>query len=99
MEVWRGLEERAEDVLTRLFHTILDSEKRKRSELAQIFKNKGEAQSGNSYRAIKFISHAIKIEERVAEAMLRQEVMISEQQYGFLEIDYYRRDYCFETAD
>lgn len=48
---------------------MLDSEKRKRNELVQIFKNKGEAQSGNSYRAIKFISHAMKIEERVAEAM------------------------------
>lgn len=82
-----------------MFHTILDSEKRKSSELVQIFKNKGQAQSGNSYRAIKFISHAMKIEERVAEAMLRQEVMISEQQYGFLEIHYYRRDFCFETAD
>lgn len=84
--------------MDRLFHTILDSEKRRRSELVQIFKNKGEAQSSNSYRVIKFISHAMKIEERVAEAMLRQEVMISEQQYGFLEIDYYRRDFCFKSA-
>lgn len=82
-----------------MFHTILDSEKRKRSGLVQILKSKGEAQIGTSYRAIKFISHAMKIEERVAEAILREEVMISEQQYGLLEIDYYRRDFCFETAD
>lgn len=82
-----------------MFHTILDCEKRKRSELVQIFEKKGEAQSSNRYGAIKFISNAMKLEERVAEAMLRQEVMISEQQYGFLEIDHYRRDFCFETAD
>ncbi|KAJ8348946.1 hypothetical protein SKAU_G00275380 [Synaphobranchus kaupii] len=56
----------------------------RRSVLVPIFKNKGDVQSCSNYRGIKLISHSMKLWERVVEARLREEVMISEQQYGFM---------------
>ena len=55
-----------------------------RSVLVSIFKNKSDVQSCSNYRGIKLISHTMKLWERVVEARLRHEVMISEQQYGFM---------------
>ena len=54
------------------------------SVLVPIFKNKGDVQSCSNYRGIKFISHTMKLWERVVEARLRHEVTINEQQYGFM---------------
>ena len=52
--------------------------------LSPIFKNKGDVQSFSNYRGIKLISHTMKLWERIVEARLRYEAMISEQQYGFM---------------
>ena len=41
-------------------------------------------QSCGNYRGIKLISHTMKLWERVVEVRLRGEVMICEQQYGFM---------------
>lgn len=88
VEVWRCLGEMAVWFLTRLFNTILESERMpeewRRSVLVPIFKNKGDVQSCSNYRGIKLISHSMKLWERVVETRLRREVMISEQQYGFM---------------
>ncbi|KAJ8375265.1 hypothetical protein SKAU_G00058450 [Synaphobranchus kaupii] len=88
VETWRCLGEMAVEFLTRLFNNILESETMpedwRRSVLVPIFKNKGDVQSCSNYRGIKLISHSMKLWERVVEARLREEVMISEQQYGFM---------------
>lgn len=80
--------ESAVDVLIRLFITILENEgmpnKCRKCVLVPIFKNKGGLQSCGNYRGLKLISHAVKVWERVVEARLRQEVKISEQQFGFM---------------
>ena len=52
--------------------------------LVPIFKNKEDLQSCSNYRGIKLINHTMKLWERVVEARLRHEVMISEQHYGFM---------------
>ena len=49
-----------------------------------LFKNKGDVQSCSSYSGIKLLSHTMKLWERVVERRLRREVVISEQQYGFM---------------
>ncbi|KAK3538370.1 hypothetical protein QTP86_000563 [Hemibagrus guttatus] len=56
----------------------------RRSVLVPIFKNKGDVQSCSNYRGIKFMSHTMKLWERVVEARLRKVVDICEQQYGFM---------------
>ncbi|XP_051786647.1 uncharacterized protein LOC127528918 [Erpetoichthys calabaricus] len=88
VEAWRCLGEMAMEILTRLFNGILESERMseewRRSVLVPIFKNKGDVQDCSNYRGIKLMSHSMKIWERVVEAQLRSEVMISEQQYGFM---------------
>uniref|UniRef100_A0A3B4DPZ4 ribonuclease H n=1 Tax=Pygocentrus nattereri TaxID=42514 RepID=A0A3B4DPZ4_PYGNA len=88
VEVWRCLGEKAEDILTKLFNKILESERMpdewRSSELLPIFKNKGDVQSCSNYRGIKLMSHTMKVWERVVEARLRREVQISEQQFGFM---------------
>ena len=75
-------------VLTRLFNKILESERMpeewRLSVLVPIFKNKGDVQSCGNYRGIKLMSHTMKLWERVVEARLKGEVMICEQQYGFM---------------
>jgi len=87
VEAWRCLGEIAEKFLTKLFNRILESERMpdewRRSIIIPVFKKKGDAQSCSNYRGIKLISHSMKLWERVVEARLRNEVLISEQQYGF----------------
>ncbi|XP_051780043.1 uncharacterized protein LOC127526921 [Erpetoichthys calabaricus] len=88
VEAWRCLGEMAVEFLTRLFNGILESERMpeewRRSVLVPIFKNKEDVQDCSNYRGIKLMSHSMKLWERVVEAKLRSEVMISEQQYGFM---------------
>uniref|UniRef100_A0A8C4T634 ribonuclease H n=1 Tax=Erpetoichthys calabaricus TaxID=27687 RepID=A0A8C4T634_ERPCA len=88
MEAWRCLGEMAVKFLTRLFNGILESERMpeewRRSVLVPIFKNKGDVQDCTNYRGIQLMSHSMKLWERVVEARLRSEVMISQQQYGFM---------------
>ncbi|MBN3291136.1 RTXE polymerase, partial [Polypterus senegalus] len=89
MEAWRCLGEMAVAFLNRLFNGILESERMpeewRRSILVPIFKNKGNVQDCSNYRGIKLMSHSMKLWERVVEARIRSEMMISEQQqYGFM---------------
>ena len=56
----------------------------RRSVLIPIYKNRGNAQCCRSYRGIKLISLTVKVWERIIEAMLRDRVKISKQQYGFM---------------
>ncbi|KAG2459700.1 RTBS polymerase, partial [Polypterus senegalus] len=88
MEAWRCLGEMAVEFLTRLFNGILESERMpeewRRNVLVPIFKNKGDVQDCSNYRGINEMSHSMKLWERVVEARLRSEVMISEQQYCFM---------------
>ena len=56
----------------------------RRSVRIPIYKNKGHAQCCESYKEIKLISHTMRVWERIIEAMLRDRVEISKQQYGFM---------------
>nr|XP_027223650.1 uncharacterized protein LOC113815833 [Penaeus vannamei] len=88
VDAWRILEKLVVTWLTRLFNKFLVGEKMpekwRKSVLVPIFKNKGDVQSGSSYRGKKLISYAMKTWERVVEARLGREVRISEEQYGFV---------------
>jgi len=56
----------------------------RKSILVPLYKNKGDIQSCLNYRGIKLMCHTIKFWERVIEHMLRQNVTISENQFGFM---------------
>ena len=88
VEAWKCVEEPAVEFLTNLFNRILDNEQMpaewRQSTLVPIFKNKGDAQNCANYRGIKLMSHTMKIWERVIDARLRKDVVIREQQYGFM---------------
>ena len=65
VEAWRCLGEMAVEFLTRLFNTILESERMpeewRRSVLVPIFKNKGDVQSCSNYRGIKLLNPRMKL--------------------------------------
>ncbi|MBN3293374.1 LORF2 protein, partial [Polypterus senegalus] len=90
VETWWCFGEMAVEFLTTLLNGILESESERileewrRSVLVPIFKNKGDVQSCSNYRGNKLMSHSMKLWEREVEAKLRSEVIISEQQYGFM---------------
>ena len=54
------------------------------STLIPIYKNKGNAQVCGNYRRIKLLSHTMKLRERVIEKRIREEVVIRENQFGFM---------------
>ncbi len=54
----------------------------KTSKRIPIFKNKGDILECNNYRGIKWMSHFMKLWERVVEARLREMVTIRENQFG-----------------
>ena len=56
----------------------------RRNVLIPIYKNKGDAQCCGSYEAIKLMSHTMEVWEIIIEARLRENVEISELQYGFM---------------
>ncbi|KAG2455536.1 POLR protein, partial [Polypterus senegalus] len=82
VEAWRCTGKMAVEFLTRFFNVM--PEKWRRSVLVPIFKNKGDVQYCSNYRRINLMSHSMKLWERVVEARLRSEVMINEQQNGFI---------------
>jgi Reverse transcriptase (RNA-dependent DNA polymerase) len=59
-------------------------DKWRRSILVPIFKNKGDIQSCTNYRGIKFMSHTMKLWERVIEYRLRKLIIVSKNQFGFM---------------
>jgi hypothetical protein len=88
IEVWRCLGDIAIVWLTKLFNTIFQSNKMpdewRRSILVQIFKNKGDIQSCTNYRGIKFMSHTMKLWERMIEHNLRKLTTVSKNQFDFM---------------
>jgi hypothetical protein len=88
IEVWRCLGDIAIVWLTKLFNTIFRSNKMpdewRRSILVPIFKNKGDIQSCTNYRVIKFMSHTMKLWERVIEHRLRKLTTVSKNQFDFM---------------
>ena len=56
----------------------------RKSTVVPLYKNKDDIQSYSNYRGIKFICHTMKLWERVIEHRLRQNVIISENQFGFM---------------
>ena len=49
-----------------------------------LYKNKGDIQDCNNYRGIKLLSHTMKLWERVIEGRLSKDILISEDQFGFM---------------
>ena len=88
VEAWECLGDEGIDWLTNLFNSILASEEMpeewRASTLVPIFKNKGDIQECKNYRGIKLMSHTMKMWERVIEKRLRDEVTISDEQFGFM---------------
>ena len=88
VEVWKSLGEVGEDLLTRLFNDILRGgrmpDECRRSTLIPIFKNKGDILECGNYRGIKLLSHTMKVWESIVDGRIRKEVVIGEQQYGFM---------------
>ena len=76
------------EILTDMFAKILEMEKIsdewKSSTFIPIFKNKGDIQECVNYRGIKLTSHTLKIWEQIIEKRLREKVLISDQQFGFM---------------
>jgi len=56
----------------------------RRSILIPLYKNKSDIQSCLNYRGIKLMCHIMKFWERVIEYRLRENVKISENQFGFM---------------
>ena len=88
VEAWKVLGRFGVDVLLTIFNTIMENEQMpeewRNSTLIPIFKNKGDIQNCSNYRGIKLMSHTLKMWERVIERRLREKVVISDQQFGFM---------------
>lgn len=87
IEEWKGLGEKGKSWLTKLFKEIIRSKEipnKWRNTLIPIYKIKGDTQNCTNYRRIKFISHAVKLLERVIERRLKQETHITKNQFGFM---------------
>ena len=57
----------------------------RRSVLVPIYKNKGDIMECGSFRGIKLMSHTMKIWERIVDNRIRSEVVISQEQFGFMK--------------
>ncbi|XP_063545740.1 uncharacterized protein LOC134753731 [Cydia strobilella] len=88
-ELWKRLGEQGTTFLTLLFNRILrdglPTEWRK-SYLIPFFKNKGDIRLCENYRAIKLMSHTLKIWERVINNRLRKLIHLSENQCGRMPV-------------
>ena len=90
IEVWRCLGDVGVRWLTKLFKKIWLTKKMlnewRKSTLVPLYKNKGDIQSCSNYRGIKLMCHTMKLWERVIEHKLKQNVKISENQFGFMPV-------------
>ena len=87
-EVWKALGEEGIDLLWDLMKKIEEQEdvpnEWRNSFLVPVYKEKGDVQNCSNYWGIKLMSHTMKIWERVVDERLREEVDISEEQFGFM---------------
>ena len=88
VEAWICLWEIGIEFLAELFNRLLHRKKMpeewRRSVLMPFYKNKGDIKKCGNYRGIKLMSHTMKLLERVVEAELRKEVVIGDEQFGFM---------------
>ena len=74
--------------LVNVFNRLLRGEKMpdewRRSVLAPLYKGKEDIKKCGNYRGIKLMNHTMKLWERIIEAIIRKEVTIAEQQFGFM---------------
>ena len=49
-----------------------------------LYKNKGDIQDRNNYKGIKLLSHTMKLRERGSKRRLIKDILISENQFGFM---------------
>ena len=88
VEAWLILGNVGIRLLTKLMNNLLKGERMpdewRKSVLIPIYKGKGDSKECGNYRSIKLMSHTMKLWERIVEARLRQEVVIGDQQFGFM---------------
>ena len=88
VEVWIALGNKGVEFLVNFFNRLLQGEKMpdewRRSMLVPLYKGKGDIKECENYWGIKLMSHSMILWERVIEARIRKEVMIGEQQLGFM---------------
>lgn len=66
------------------FQDRQDAQRVEASTIIPLYKNRGDIQDCNNFMGIKLLSHTMKLWERVIERRLREEVEISENQFGFM---------------
>ena len=88
VEAWIALGNTGVEFLVNFFNRLLQGEKMpnewRRSMLVPLYKGKEDIKECRNNRGIKLMSHTMKLWERVIEARTRKEVMIAEQQFGFM---------------
>ena len=88
VEAWIALGNKGVEFLVKFFNRLLREEKIldewRRSVLVSLYKGKGDIKECGNYRGIKLMSYTMKLWERIIEAMIRKEVTIAEQQFGFM---------------
>ena len=88
VEAWIPVGNKGVEFLVNFFNKLLRGEKMseewRRIVLVPLYKGKGDIKECGNYRGIKLMSHSMKLWERVIEARIRKEVMIGEQQFGFM---------------
>ena len=88
VEVWLILGDVGIGFLTKLMNSLLKGERMpdewRKSVLIPIYKDKVDSKECGNYRGIKLMSHMLKLWEGVVEERLRQEVVIGDQQFGFM---------------
>jgi len=88
VKVWKHLGEEGLKWLAELFNVILRILKMPRewrfSTVIPLYKNKGDIQDCNNYSDIKLLSHTMKLWEMVIKRMLRKDIKISDNQFGFI---------------
>ena len=88
VEAWLILGDVGIGFLTKLMNSLLKGERMpdewRKSVLIPIYKDKGDSKECGNYQGIKLMSHTMKLWERVVEARLRQEIVIGDQQFGFM---------------
>ena len=88
VEAWIVVGNKGMEFLVNFFNRLPREEKMRdewrRSVIVSLYKGKGDIKKCGNYRGIKLMSHTMKLWERVIQARIRMEVMIAQQQFGFM---------------
>ena len=89
VKAWIVLGNKGLEFLMNFFSRLLRGEKMpdewRRSVLISLYKGKGDIKECRNYRGIKLMTHTMKLWEKIIEVRIRKEVMIAEQQFGFMQ--------------